>query len=119
MHFEALNSGGLRTMFLDEEALYSDLPTEFRTFERGPPYKWKNGQTGVSGRPASAHRINSAAGNVLTISSPVDTHVNFNYSRYYEENIKQIKNSMLSNPSKSRGSSPPQHKPFRFSKLAA
>ena len=52
-------------------------------------------QTTVHGRPSSAYRINSPVANVPTVSSPVDTHVNFNYSKYYEENIKQIKSKYV------------------------
>lgn len=41
-----------------------------------------------------------------------DPHINFNYSKYYEENVRQIKSSMVSNSSKVNHSNSPH-----FSKL--
>jgi hypothetical protein len=79
-HFDAMNSGVLRTVFPDEDVSYPDPPTEFRTVNRGSAYKWKHDQTDVAIRPASAYKIGSTATSIPT----VDMHVNFNYSKYYE-----------------------------------
>lgn len=51
----------------------------------------------------------------IALTGSVDTHINFNYSKYYEENLRQIKSSMIGNTT--AVNNPPNHQFFPSVKL--